>query len=117
VADSQTDIRDRILAWLDDPPTSNLHGDLCPTWLANGGTSDEGCDCDHGKLRRAVRAAVELHERIHILPGADDFNDAHLTSEPMPICKSCTPEKMFRRTESWPCRTIRAVADALGATP
>jgi len=58
----------------------------------------------------AKRRIVKLHERIWIHPAADEFNDAHLTTEPMPVCASCRPEMQFRRAQSWPCRTLRTLA-------
>ena len=58
----------------------------------------------------AKRKILMLHDRMSVLPGHPMFNDAHLTREPMVLCRSCEPETMFRRTDSWPCRTLRALA-------
>jgi hypothetical protein len=58
----------------------------------------------------AHTALLFWHERIWVEPGSKYFNDAHLTREPMAICRSCEPETMFRRAKSWPCRTIKALA-------
>lgn len=60
---------------------------------------------------------LDLHDRMSIRPGHPMFNDAHLTTESMVICRSCEPEKMFRRTHSWPCRTVKAVALAYQHNP
>lgn len=68
------------------------------------------------RLVGALRDLVRLHERVWIHPGAEHFNDAHLTKEPMPICASCVPEKQFRRENSWPCRTLIALAACFGIT-
>lgn len=91
MAETQADSHAAILTWLDDPPRSNLHDDLCPTWSANGGTNDEGCDCDHGKMRRALRAALDPHREHFGLNGL--------------TCESC---------DEYPCPTVAAIADALG---
>jgi hypothetical protein len=56
------------------------------------------------------RQMIQLHCRIWLEPGAEEFNDAHLTREPMPVCAECRPEGMFRRATSWPCRTLKALA-------
>jgi hypothetical protein len=58
----------------------------------------------------AKREIVKLHEPMSVQPGSEWFNDAHLTDEPMRLCRSCEPEKMFRRQSSYPCRTIRVLA-------
>ncbi|HWD79269.1 MAG TPA: hypothetical protein VG497_10305 [Kribbella sp.] len=94
MAESRSDPRAAILTWLDDPPRSNLHDDLCPTWSANGGTSDEGCDCDHGKMRRALRAALDRHVEVTLVDGQ----------------KRCEHEDLTPA----PCPEIVAIADALG---
>lgn len=65
----------------------------------------------------ATSAVLDLHDRMSIRPGHPMFNDAHLTTESMVICRSCEPEKMFRRTHSWPCRTVKAVALAYQHNP
>ena len=43
----------------------------------------------------ALRAVVALHGRMSIMPGHPMFNDAHLTREPMVLCRSCEPETML----------------------
>lgn len=58
----------------------------------------------------AKRQIIELHGRMSIWPNHPQFNDAHLTTEPMVLCLSCVPETMWRRARSWPCRTLRALA-------
>jgi len=58
----------------------------------------------------AKREILRLHGRMSVQPGHPMFNDAHLTSAPMPLCRSCEPETMWRRERSWPCRTLRALA-------
>jgi hypothetical protein len=68
------------------------------------------------RLVAAHRNLVRLHERIWIHPGAEYFNDAHLTKEPMPVCASCVPETQFRRENSWPCRSLTAIAASWGIT-
>lgn len=65
----------------------------------------------------AKRETLRLHGRMSITPGHPMFNDAHLTTVPMVICRSCEPEHMFRRAESWPCRTMRALALAYADHP
>lgn len=55
------------------------------------------------------RKILWLHGRMSIVPGHPMFNDAHLTREPMTLCRSCEPERMWRRERSWPCRTLRAL--------
>lgn len=56
------------------------------------------------------RRILDLHGRMTITTGHPYFNDAHLTTEPMILCKSCEPESMWRREKSWPCRTLRLLA-------
>lgn len=78
------------------------------------GEWQEPCDCDVPARIAAEcdtkRQLVDLHQRIWLHPGAEYFNDAHLTKEPMPICASCVPERQFRRATSWPCRTLKVMA-------
>ncbi len=56
------------------------------------------------------RELLRLHGPMSVVPGSEWFNDAHLTKEPMRLCRSCEPEKMFRREQSYPCRTLLALA-------
>jgi hypothetical protein len=65
----------------------------------------------------AKRQIVILHGPMSVVPGNEWFNDAHLTSEPMRLCRSCEPEKMFRREKSYPCRTILALAQPYSDHP
>lgn len=58
----------------------------------------------------AKREIVRLHGRMSVQPGHPYFNDAHLTTDPMVLCRSCEPERMWRRERSWPCRTLRTLA-------
>lgn len=71
---------------------------------------DCACNGKAAVLREvaAIRRILALHGRMSIMPGHPMFNDAHLTTVPMVLCRSCEPETMWRRERSWPCRTIRA---------
>jgi hypothetical protein len=88
VADTQTDIRDLILAWLDEAG----HEVNCANWESLGGAP---CDCLMGPLVATVRAVLDLHA-----PHGTEWTP----------CRECG-------RASLPCPTVKSVADALGVTP
>lgn len=63
------------------------------------------------------RQLAELHGVMLIYPGHPHFSDAHLTREPMRLCRSCEPPRQFRRAESWPCETLKALAVPFAERP
>jgi hypothetical protein len=65
----------------------------------------------------AVRQVALLHCPMSITKEHPQFNDAHLTIEPMTICRSCEPETMFRRAKSYPCRTLLALCQPYADRP
>lgn len=65
----------------------------------------------------AKREMLRLHGPMSVQPGHPYFNDAHLTREPMRLCRSCEPETMFRRERSWPCRTLLQLAAIWSSHP
>ena len=88
MADSQTDIRDRILVWLDE----NEHAAGC--YMQHGG---EYCDCRLGRATAAIREVMHLHEPSKGVSQTWCAFDAD--------------------NDGWPCSTIERVADALEVTP
>lgn len=87
-----TDVRDRIIAWLD---CGGSHESDCGYWPP-GGT----CDCDKKRLSAAVRAVLDMHKPRH--DGPFGFVASPYCSCPM--------------LPAYPCATVRAVADALGVS-
>lgn len=81
----KTDPRDAILAWLGEAAP---HEAECEAFIG-----PYPCDCALGKIRRALRAALDQHE-----PDAD----------------ACTGSGVDPYPAEWPCSTVRAIADALG---
>ncbi|MDN3356063.1 DUF6221 family protein [Actinomadura sp. DC4] len=100
----------------DNPSTGVVQvagGGLDGLVAAPGGAAIHMARHDPARALRQVEAnreLVRLHGRMSVTPGHPYFNDAHLTKEPMTLCRSCEPETMWRRERSWPCRTLRTLA-------
>lgn len=96
-----------MLAWL----RAEIESDRAPWRLVLAGARRNGKATARAALVQLEShdAILDLHSPMVALPGSAYFNDAHLTKEPMTLCRSCEPEYQFRRTESWPCRTLYAV--------
>lgn len=58
----------------------------------------------------AKRRLLQLHERVLLEHTHPLVTDAHLTKERLAVCASCEPPRQFRRTESWPCPTLKVLA-------
>ncbi|MGW3992387.1 DUF6221 family protein [Amycolatopsis sp. NPDC004772] len=58
----------------------------------------------------AKRRLLQLHERVLLEHTHPLVTDAHLTKERLAVCASCEPPRQFRRTQSWPCPTLKVLA-------
>lgn len=92
-----SDIRDRIVAWLDE----NGHEDWCPSRI-HGACCDKDCECALGKLGAAVRVVLTRH------------GVPQVSVQGVLVSTACRCGHLTSRGQ---CQTLHYLADALGVTP